>query len=235
MFLSGSPRPARPSWRGYSYVPLRQPPPRPRCALLPRPPGGGGGSHGDIRDKPCPGAAAASVSREGTGRPGRADQNPVLPRILPVQWTVGISPWGEGTGEGVSPSPGKISPKSSSPAPPPRPRCALLPAPSRGRGQSWRYPGRAVPGSGSRAGFPGGESQNPVLPRVLPVQWTVVAIAMGGGDRGGGLPPPRRRVPVRSSSKPSPPEGGQYVGYPGKTVPRMQTPRKWKKDDDLLR
>ena len=153
---------------GYPYVPLREPPPRPAflegilvrpspatpsppaLRAPPPPPGGGEGSHDDIRDKPCPGAAAASVSREGTGRPGRADQNPVLPRVLPVQWTV-------------------------------------------------------------------------------------VAIAMGGGDRGGGLPPPRRRVPVRSSSKPSPPEGGQYVGYPGKTVPRMQTPRKWKKDDDLLR
>jgi len=63
-----------------------------------------------------------------------------------------------------------------SPTPPPRPRFALLPRPRVGAG--------AVMAISSGKPYP-------VLLRDLPVQWTVVAIATGGGDRGGGSPSPQ--------------------------------------------
>jgi len=103
-----------------SYVPLRQPPPRPRflegilvrsspaaptppaLRAPPPPPPGGRGSHGDSQGKAVSGGGAGGGF---SGEGGRASPDLVRPRVLPVQWTVGISPWGEGTGEGEAPSP----------------------------------------------------------------------------------------------------------------------------------
>jgi len=72
-------------------VPLRQPPPRLRFALL-----------------PCPLPGAGAVMTISGGKPC-----PVLPWDLPGQWTVGISPSGEGTGEGAGAARGNIREKPS--------------------------------------------------------------------------------------------------------------------------
>ena len=102
---------------------------------------------------------------------------------------------------------------------------------------------------------PARTSEKLVLPRDLPVQWTVMDIAMGVGLTGRGRAPspvsasclqrpdsiptdlpyacnslPRRRVPVRSSSQPPPQEGGSTGGYQDANPQRVG-----KKIDTLLR
>ena len=63
------------------------------------------------------------------------------------------------------------------------------PPPPGGEGSHGDTRWKAVPGGGTGGGFPGEEgsaSPDPAPPRALPVQWTVAAIAPGGGGRGGG-------------------------------------------------
>jgi len=87
--------------------------------------------------------------------------------------------------------------------PPPRPRFVLLPRPHReDRGQC--------------VGIPGDEPY-PVLLRDLPMEWTVVAIAMGGGDRGGGFSSPQAGTRTFLLKAPAPlPGQGRCMGIPGK-------------------
>ncbi len=68
----------------------------------------------------------------------------------------------------------------------PHPRPAL---PTQGEGSQGDTRWEAAPGGGADASFTGegGESQNPVPPPDLPVQWTVVDIATGEGP-GGAVP-----------------------------------------------
>ena len=67
--------PPRPRFSGGIYTLLQHPPPRPRFALLPRPKRGRGQSR---------------------GYPGKA-----VSGFIPIHWTVGVSPLGEGqTGRG---------------------------------------------------------------------------------------------------------------------------------------
>ncbi len=101
------PAPASPGWD--THTPLRHPLPRPRFALLPRPREGAG--------------AVMAISG---GQP-----SPVLLRDLPLEWTVGISSWGEGTGEGETPSPQAGT----------RTFLLKVPAPPSG-GSTWGYPGK---------------------------------------------------------------------------------------------
>ena len=154
-FLSGIPHPARASWRGYSYVPLWQPPPRPRflegipvrsslaaptppaLRAPPPPPPGGRGSHGDSQGKAVSGGGAGGGF---SGEGGRASPDLVRPRDLPVQWTVvAIATGGGDRGGGSSPPRAKWYPYVPLRQPPPRPRLRRSSsAPSRGRGQCWR-------------------------------------------------------------------------------------------------
>jgi len=133
-------------------TPKSSSPASPTPPVLRAPPTPGGrGSHGDIREKPCPGAALPPVSRSdisfpegqaGESRSG-AGRKLVLPRDLPVQWTVvAIATGGGGQGGGLPPSPKR----RYSPSPPPRPRSALLHRPRRAGAVTWRYRGKPCPG-----------------------------------------------------------------------------------------
>ena len=51
----------------------------------------------------APGVVLATISRK--DRQGRTAPERVFLRVLPLEWTVGISPSGEGTGEGANPHP----------------------------------------------------------------------------------------------------------------------------------
>ena len=103
-----------------------------------------------------------------------------------MEWTVVDIALGAGTGEGDPLSPGKMSPDSSSPATPSPPALrAPPPPPPGGEGSHGDIPHESrargaaltpVSREKERVG------PNPVLPRDLPVHWTVVAIAMGRGQ-----------------------------------------------------
>ena len=97
----------------------RKPPPRPRFALLPRPPGGTGAVCGDIQGNPCLGVAL----------------DPVLLRPIPMQWTVAAIAPGEGlTGRGACPPPLSHHVAILT-TPHPARASRSSPAPSGGRGQ----------------------------------------------------------------------------------------------------
>jgi hypothetical protein len=141
-----------------------------------------------------------------------------------------------------------IWPSSPPPWSAPIPIRPPTPPPPGGGGSHGDSRWNATPGGGADAGFPKDReesvSEKRVLPRDLPVRWTVVAIAIGvvlseGEVPGRCLvssasslnswrlpyacrePPPRRRVPGTFLLKaPAPPGRGQYdVGIPG-----MQNP-----------
>ncbi len=95
------------------------PPPRPRFALLPRPPRGAGSVCGDIQGNPCLGVAL----------------DPVLLRPIPMQWTVAAIAPGEGlTGRGACPPPLSHHVAILT-TPHPARASRSSPAPSGGRGQ----------------------------------------------------------------------------------------------------
>ena len=140
---------------GYSYVPLRHPPPRPRFTRVAYP--------------------YASL-------PPRTP--PALhPGGIPIRFS-------------ATPYPARAARSS--------------PAPSRGRGQSWRYPGKAVPGDGADAGFPGeGESRlvtgsSPGSPRALD----------RGGYRHGGRGPGRGTPSPHGDTRAFLPEAPTLPGLP---------------------
>ncbi len=81
------------------------PPPRPRFTRVAYP-------YASPATPAPPALRAPPPSPPGAGQCVATKPYPVLLRDLPVEWTVGISPWGEGAGEGVSPFPGKMSPKT---------------------------------------------------------------------------------------------------------------------------
>jgi len=187
-FLSGNPHPARASWRGYPYVPLWQPPPRPRFALLPRPLPGAGAVMAIARGKPCQGVVLAVVFREKGGERARTWFDPGISPCSGPWW---LSPRGEGTGEGARPLPGQNGTRTSlSGSPHPARACgAPPPPPPGGEGSAGDSRWEAVPGS------------PPGSPR---------AVDRGGyrhGGRGpGGSPPPRRCELIRPSpAAPTPP------------------------------
>ncbi len=74
--------------------------------------------------------------------------------------------------------------------------------------------------------IPGGKPC-PVLPRVPPVQWTAWWLSPWGEGTGEVSPSPQAGTLtfLFKTPGPRPPEGGQYVGYPGKAVSRDATPR----------
>ncbi len=109
---------------------------------------------------------------------------------------------------GRAPSP--VSPGSGTRNPHPARPSASSPAP-RGEGSARGYPVGSRAQSDSGEGFPERTSGSPGIDgtpfflRLVPMQWTVADIAIGGGGRGGGSPPPRRGTLVSSSHKPHPP------------------------------
>jgi len=146
------PHPARASHRWHTHMLLRHPPPRPRCALLPRPHPGARAVRAIPGGKPRQGVVLTPVSRE----KGERARTRFLPRISPCSGPWWISPRGEGTGEGARPLPGQNDTRkflSGNPHPA-RPSAS---SPTRGAGAvrgdtRWE----AVPGSGIDAGFPKG-------------------------------------------------------------------------------
>ncbi len=175
---------------------LRHSPPRPPTLRK-------GGSACDVREKPCMGVAG--------GQP-----YPALLQSPLMHWTVvDIAIRGREPERGPVPFPGDDTPLQSPaegipihrpPALPTPPACALRsPHPGRGavRGDiQWA----AVPGSAltsvSRGGA-GRASLDSALLRPVPEQWTVVDIAIRGGDREGEFPP-RRGIPILLSGTPHP-------------------------------
>jgi len=135
--------------------------------------------------------------------------------------------------------------------PPPRPRFALLPRPLPPGARAVMAISRGKPRQGvvglAAVSLRGSDevqelARTWLFPRVLPVQWTVVAIAIGGGADGEGASPRPCLCLVSSASRPNsyrlpsacnplpaggypyvppqspcPREGGQYVGIPGKS------------------
>jgi hypothetical protein len=165
---------------------------------------------------PHPARPLASSPRPWRAEGSRGDtRGKAVPGAYPHNWTVGGIPTGGGAdGEGAkSPLPclcfqcaGILL--SICQHPPPRPASGLLPRPE-GRGQSWRYPGKAVPGAYphalDRGRYPHG----------------------GRGRRGGGMRPlPCLCSQYASIPHPAPPrEGrGQSWRYPGKAVSRRVNP-----------
>ena len=113
------------------------PPPRPRFALLPRPPQGGGVSVWRYSGKSVPGCGSGPGS------------SPAYPDAVDRG---GYRPGGGADGEGGLPS-SPVSPRSDTHNPPPRPRFALLPRPLGGAGAvRGDIQGKAVPGCDSGPG-----------------------------------------------------------------------------------
>ena len=218
------PPPPRPRLRRQAtQTLLPAPPPRPRlhegypdtspaaptppapAALLPRPQRGAGAVRGDIRGTAVPGAMPGVQPCSG------------LLRDLPMCWTVGISPRGEGlTGRGNSfplpclphsnhltsrrhplpaPPAGRLPILLSAPPPHPRLRRSS-PAPKRGRGQCLRYQGSSRAREQRWKSFPerlGVASPYPAHPQDLPMHWIVVALCHWGrrpAGRGNASPLP---------------------------------------------
>jgi len=223
------PHPARASHRWHTHMLLRHPPPRPRCALLPRPHPGARAVRAIPGGKPRQGVVLTPVSRE----KGERARTRFLPRISPCSGPWWISPRGEGTGEGARPLPGQNDTRKFLSGNP-HPARPSVSSPTRGAGAvrgdiRWE----AVPGSSADVGFPEDREESASENRLETGSSPVPPRAV---DRGGyrprgwgpgrGSPPSRRRVPVCSSSKPPPPRrGGQYVGIPGKSrLPGCKTP-----------
>ncbi|OPZ59169.1 MAG: hypothetical protein BWY88_00820 [Synergistetes bacterium ADurb.Bin520] len=163
---SPSPHPARASHRWHTHTLLRQPPPRPRFALLPHP---------------------LRRNSAGSGFPGEERVRTRSSRLVPVHWTVvDIATGGGDRGGGSSPPRAKWYPHVPLRPPTPPTLRAPPPPPPGGEGSQGDTRWEAVPGSGSGAGFPGRPGragQNLVLPRDLPRAVDRGDIAMGGRGR----------------------------------------------------
>ncbi len=216
---------------------LRHPPPRPRCALLPRPHPGARAVRAIPGGKPRQGVVLTPVSRE----KGERARTRFLPRISPCSGPWWISPRGEGTGEGARPLPGQNDTRkflSGNPHPA-RPSAS---SPTRGAGAvrgdiRWE----AVPGSSADVGFPedreesASENQletgsSPVPPRFLPGSspcsgpWWLSPQGVGTGERVSPFSQAGTRMFLFKA--PAPPEGGAVRrDTREKPSPGMQNPR----------
>ncbi len=176
------------------------------------------------RSSPAPSAriVLAAVSR---GRREPESDFPGLSRYTGPWW---LSPRGEGTGEGETPSPGKMVPESSSPATPTLPGLRPPPPPPGAGAAHGDIQWKAVPGDGAGGGFPEGRAEKdlllPVRSRGPPCSSGPWGYRHGEWGPGRGSPPPRRWVPVRSSSKPRPPEGAVRGDTGEKPSPGMHPP-----------
>ena len=203
---AGDPHPAGSSARGTLTPSTGNPHPARACGAPPPPPLGGG-----VR------AWRYQVSSRARGGAG-GKPYPALFRLIPVHWTVGISPLGEGlTGRGnLFPLPCLQLPRYRNPrCPTPPAPSALRPRPAPGQGQCLRYQGisRARGGAGGKPYLgwsrwkvvPGDRRCAPAFlarsgPRSSPAY--PHGVDRGVSRHGGGRPCP---ASIRTDACPSPP------------------------------